>query len=74
MRPRVVTAAACLTPTWNPPEPLRPYGALAETKAGILPPGSGICAAWLIYWYGLYPVHWIIFRWMLKGIARRAVS
>ena len=26
----------------------------------------------LLYWYGLYPVHWIIFRWMLKGIAGRA--
>ena len=28
----------------------------------------------LICWYGLSPIHWIIFRWMLKGIARRAVS
>lgn len=26
----------------------------------------------LIYWYGLYPTHWIIFRKMLKEIARRA--
>ena len=24
----------------------------------------------LVYWYGLYPVHWLIFRGMLKGIAR----
>ena len=26
----------------------------------------------LLYWYGLYPVHWLIFRGMLSGIARRA--
>jgi len=26
----------------------------------------------LIYWYGLYPVHWLIFRGMLYKIARRA--
>lgn len=26
----------------------------------------------LIYWYGLYPIHWVIFRQMLKEIARRA--
>ena len=26
----------------------------------------------LLYWYGFYPIHWIIFRWMLKEIARRA--
>ncbi|MDE2652717.1 MAG: SDR family oxidoreductase [Gemmatimonadota bacterium] len=26
----------------------------------------------LVYWYGLYPVHWLIFRGMLKGIAREA--
>ncbi len=26
----------------------------------------------LIYWYGFYPTHWIIFRQMLKEIARRA--
>lgn len=28
----------------------------------------------LLYWYGLYPVHWIIFRRMLKEIARRAAK
>ncbi len=28
----------------------------------------------LLYWYGLYPVHWIIFRRMLGEIARRAAS
>ena len=28
----------------------------------------------LICWYGFSPIHCIIFRWMLKGIARRAVS
>ncbi|MDE2751256.1 MAG: DUF2867 domain-containing protein [Gemmatimonadota bacterium] len=26
----------------------------------------------LLYWYGLYPVHWLIFRGMLRGIVRRA--
>lgn len=26
----------------------------------------------LLYWYGLYPVHWVIFRRMLKEIAKRA--
>ena len=25
----------------------------------------------LLYWYGLYPIHWLIFRGMLRGIARR---
>ena len=28
----------------------------------------------LIYWYGLYPIHWVIFRRMLKEIARRAAE
>ncbi|WP_420449516.1 SDR family oxidoreductase [Candidatus Palauibacter sp.] len=28
----------------------------------------------LLYWYGLYPVHWLIFRGMLRGISRRADS
>lgn len=28
----------------------------------------------LLYWYGLYPIHWIIFRRMLKEIARRAAK
>lgn len=26
----------------------------------------------LVYWYGLYPLHWLIFRGMLRGIAREA--
>lgn len=26
----------------------------------------------LLYWYGLYPVHWLIFRGMLHGIVDRA--
>jgi len=30
--------------------------------------------AGLIYWYGLYPLHSIIFRGMLAGIAARAAS
>ncbi len=25
----------------------------------------------LLYWYALYPIHWLIFRGMLRGIARR---
>ena len=25
----------------------------------------------LLYWYGLYPIHWLIFRWMLRGIGAR---
>ena len=25
----------------------------------------------LLYWYGLYPVHWLIFRRMLRGIGAR---
>ena len=25
----------------------------------------------LLYWYGLYPVHWLIFRRMLPGIGAR---
>ena len=29
--------------------------------------------AGLLYWYGLYPIHWLIFRGMLRGIARRAL-
>lgn len=28
----------------------------------------------LLYWYGLYPIHWLIFRGMLRGIARRVDS
>ena len=27
----------------------------------------------LLYWYGLYPIHRLIFRGMLRGIARRAL-
>ena len=27
----------------------------------------------LVYWYGLYPIHWLIFRRMLRGVAARAV-
>ena len=23
----------------------------------------------LLYWYGLYPIHWLIFRRMLRGVA-----
>lgn len=26
----------------------------------------------LIYWYGLYPIHWLIFRRMLRGLAAQA--
>lgn len=27
----------------------------------------------LLYWYGVWPVHQMVFRGMLKGIAKRAV-
>ena len=26
----------------------------------------------LLYWYGLYPIHYLIFRRMLKGIVKQA--
>lgn len=28
----------------------------------------------LVYWYGLYPVHWLIFRRMLRAVAARAAG
>ncbi len=28
----------------------------------------------LVYWYGLYPIHWLIFRRMLRGVAARAAG
>ncbi|MDE2660184.1 MAG: SDR family oxidoreductase [Acidobacteriota bacterium] len=28
----------------------------------------------LVYWYGLYPIHWLIFRRMLRGVAARAAA
>ena len=28
----------------------------------------------LLYWYALYPVHWLIFRGMLRGIVRAGVA
>ena len=28
----------------------------------------------LLYWYLLYPIHWLIFRGMLRGIVRRAAK
>ena len=28
----------------------------------------------LLYWYGLYPIHWLIFRGMLRRILRRAAT
>lgn len=28
----------------------------------------------LVYWYALYPVHWLIFRGMLRGIVRAGVA
>lgn len=30
--------------------------------------------AGLVYWYALYPVHWLIFRGMLRGIVRAGVA
>ena len=38
------------------------------TRTGVSDPlGLG----GLLYWHGLYPVHWLIFRWMLRGLAAR---
>ena len=28
----------------------------------------------LVYWYGLYPIHWLIFRRMLRGVAARSAG
>ena len=28
----------------------------------------------LLCWYGLYPIHWLIFRRMLRGISARGES
>ena len=28
----------------------------------------------LLYWYGLYPIHWLIFRRMLRGVAARTAG
>ena len=28
----------------------------------------------LLYLYGLYPIHWLIFRWMLRGISARGTA
>ena len=28
----------------------------------------------LLYWYGLYPIHWLIFRRMLRGLGMRGTS
>jgi hypothetical protein len=25
-----------------------------------------------LYWYGIYPLHWFVFRGMLRGIVRAA--
>ena len=30
--------------------------------------------AGLLYWYAVYPLHGLVFRGMLKGIARRAAG
>ena len=45
-----------------------PGGALLRQTAYYQPRGL----AGLLYWYGLYPIHRIIFRGMIAAIARRA--
>ena len=48
-----------------------PEGRVRITQTAVFDPlGLG----GLLYWYGLYPVHWLIFRGMLRGIARHATS
>jgi len=37
------------------------------TQTAVFDP-SGLSG--LLYWYGLYPLHWLIFRGMLRGIVR----
>ena len=41
------------------------------TQPSVFDP-SGLSG--LLYWNGLYPVHWLIFRGMLRGIARAGVA
>ncbi|MBE0566487.1 MAG: DUF2867 domain-containing protein, partial [Krumholzibacteria bacterium] len=46
----------------------RPGGSLISQTAVFDPVGLG----GLLYWYALYPVHELVFRDMLRGIARAA--
>ena len=41
------------------------------TQTAVFDP-SGLLG--LLYWYGLYPLHWLIFRGMLHGIVRAGVA
>ena len=41
------------------------------TQTAVFDP-SGLTG--LLYWYGLYPVYWLIFRGMLGGILRAGVT
>jgi len=49
----------------------QPEGPSEIRQTAIFEPAG---LAGLVYWYGLYPVHAIIFRGMLRGIADRAAS
>ena len=44
-------------------------GSMIQQTAVFEPPGL----AGLLYWYTLFPVHDLIFKGMLRGIARAAV-
>ena len=55
----------------EPADGAEPTGGTRITQTAVFDPlGLG----GLLYWYGLYPVHWLIFRGMLRGIARHAAS
>ncbi|MDE2795948.1 MAG: SDR family oxidoreductase [Gemmatimonadota bacterium] len=41
------------------------------TQTAVFDPAG---VAGLAYWYGLYPLHWLIFRGMLRGIVRAGVT
>ena len=55
----------------QPSDGAEPEGGTRITQTAVFDPlGLG----GLLYWYGLYPVHWLIFRGMLRGISRHAAS
>ena len=51
----------------SPPE----GGGSRITQTAVFDPWG---LAGLAYWYGLYPVHWLISRGMLRGIVRVCVA
>ena len=49
---------------------VRPAGDGTTIRQTAIFDSSGLLG--LLYWYGIYPVHALVFRGMLRGIARRA--